>query len=211
MADTTGTSWSDIPLELAGLVLCHLPAHVDRIRFATREVPLPSPLPLLALPDSTVYSLPGSEPLRFPGCTAYADACGNWLAFSTEDGCFLGDPFSNATVTLPQLFRVRAPRRHGVSETRVSWVEMEDAPEKLTIYKLRRCSRFVRVSPEEMPGDRIIFLGKDDEDHDWYEEGGSACDSCKVYDMKDGTVSPFVPSVHWEHGSVPATWLFPLV
>ena len=66
------------------------------------------------------------------------------------------------------------------------------------------------VSPEEMPGDRIIFLDKDDEDHDYYEYGlGSSSDSCMVYDMRDGIVSPFVPSVQWERRSVPATWLFP--
>lgn len=386
-------SWSDIPLELAGLVLRRLPAHVDRVRFAAvclqwraaaREVPMPSPLPLLALPDGTLYSLPGSEPLRFPGCIGYADACGNWLAFST-DGCFLRDPFSNTTVTLPQLFRLRMPCR--LSETRVSWIHMEQAPKKLTVCKpvfcssqlvatfirfqfstmvavcqpgaaswwsvhvdhrfelsddmvfhqgklyilndndhslyamdisvdhrtgapwicqvrrvissvliprpairgicqnehqkmlylveseshgsllmvhrktygkgligprwlvagffvpsglfefevfkadfqqskwtkvttigddqvlflRRRCSRFIRVSPEEMQGDRIIFLVKDDEDHDWYEHGRPTSDSCKVYDMRDGTVSRFVPSVHWERRSVPATWLFPQV
>jgi hypothetical protein len=27
-------SWADIPMELAGLVLGRLPAHVDRVRFA---------------------------------------------------------------------------------------------------------------------------------------------------------------------------------
>jgi hypothetical protein len=387
------SSWSDIPLELAGLVLRRLPANVDRVRFAAvcpqwraaaREVTLPSPLPLLALPDGTVYSLPGSEPLRFPGCTGYADACGNWLAFSTEEGCFLSDPFSNATVTLPQLSRLQAPCHRGGKL--VSWIEIEEPPEKLTMYKpvfcsrqliaifityqystkvavcqpgaaswwsvhvdhrfeltddmafhqgklyilndddhslfamdisvdhrtgapwicqvrrvisgvliprpavrgicrnehqkmlylveseshgtllmihrktygqgrigprwlvagtfvasgwefevfmadfqqskwtkvmtigddqvlflRRRCSRFIRVSPEDMQGDRIIFLDRDDEDHDWYDHGGSSSDSCKVCDMRDGTVSPFVPSVHFERRSVPATWLFPQV
>ncbi|GJN04837.1 hypothetical protein PR202_ga22412 [Eleusine coracana subsp. coracana] len=111
-------SWSDIPLELAGLVLCRLPAHVDRVRFAAvcpqwrvaaREVPLSPPLPLLALPDGTVYSLPKSEPFSLPACAGYTDACSNWLLFSQEDGCFLRDPFSNATVTLtlPPLSQVR--------------------------------------------------------------------------------------------------------
>ncbi|GJN25703.1 hypothetical protein PR202_gb13566 [Eleusine coracana subsp. coracana] len=109
-------SWSDIPLELAGLVLCRLPAHVDRVRFAAvcpqwrvaaREVPRPPPLPLLALPDGTVYSLPKSEPFSLPACAGYTDACSNWLLFSQEDGCFLRDPFSNATVTLPPLSQVR--------------------------------------------------------------------------------------------------------
>jgi len=116
MAYTTGTSWSDIPLDLAGRILRRLPAHVDRVRFAavcpqwraaTRHGPLPPPLPLLLLSDSRVYSLPGSEPFHFPGSTGYTDACGDWLVFSGEEGCFLRDPFSNATVTLPPLSRVR--------------------------------------------------------------------------------------------------------
>ncbi|TVU24451.1 hypothetical protein EJB05_26888, partial [Eragrostis curvula] len=64
MTRTRSASWSDIPLELAGLVLLRLPAHVDRVHFAavcpqwraaTRVVPLPPPLPLLALPDGTVH------------------------------------------------------------------------------------------------------------------------------------------------------------
>jgi len=119
MADTTGTSWSDIPLDLAGRILHRLPAHVDRVRFGavcpqwratTRLGPLPPPLPLLLLSDARVYSLPGSEPFHFSGFTGtgYTDACGDWLVFSGEEGCFLRDPFSNATVTLPPLSRVRA-------------------------------------------------------------------------------------------------------
>jgi hypothetical protein len=144
-------SWSDIPLELAGLVLGRLPAHADRVRFAAvcpqwrraaREVvPLPAPLPLLALPDGTVYSLPGTEPFRFPGCSGYGDASGSWLAFSDDDGCFLRNPFTNATVTLPLRFRVRSHRRRaGEEETEVEWMEIEDAAEQLTMYKLVCCS-----------------------------------------------------------------------
>ncbi|CAO2142274.1 unnamed protein product [Urochloa humidicola] len=142
------TSWSDIPLDLAGLVLRRLHAHADRVRFAAvclqwrraaREVPLPASLPLLALPDGTVYSLPGTGPFRFPACAGYADACGSWLAFSGEDGCFLRNPFTNAIVTLPQQFRVQV--EDPFRRTRdVTWSEMEDAAEQLTIYKLVFCS-----------------------------------------------------------------------
>ncbi|WVZ50627.1 hypothetical protein U9M48_001865 [Paspalum notatum var. saurae] len=344
-------------------------------RAAAREARplLPPPPPLLALPDGTVYSLPGSKPLRFPGCEGYADACGNWLAFSGEDGCFLRDPFSDATLRLPQMFRVW---------TRLSSREdMEGAPEQVTVYKMvfcspqlvatfirfqrsarvavckpgaaswwsvhmadrdsfslsadmafhkgklyvvdisgdslytidvsvdqrtgdpwisrvrrtissvaclqtmgmgqnmvlktlylveseahdvllmvrkrvygvygrgkrgptsstfvpngrielevfttdlqqskytkvtpigdnqvlflrRRCSRFVRVSQDVMPGDRIVFLNNDDEDHEVVEGLGS----CSAYDMRDGSVCASAPMVSWQPGSVPATWLYP--
>ncbi|KAF8673235.1 hypothetical protein HU200_048787 [Digitaria exilis] len=115
MAETTGPSWSDIPVDLAGRILRHLPAYVYRLRFAAvcpqwraaaRLGPLPPPLPLLLLSDSTVYSLPGSKPshLLVPGCcTGYTDVCGNWLFFSGDDGCFLRNPFSNTTMALPAL------------------------------------------------------------------------------------------------------------
>ncbi|CAN6372832.1 unnamed protein product [Urochloa humidicola] len=100
MAETTQPSWSDIPLDLAGRILGRLPAYVDRIRFAAvcpqwraaaRQGPLPPPMPMLLLPDATVYSLPGSKPFHFSACTGYTDSCGtgNWLVFSGEDGCFL--------------------------------------------------------------------------------------------------------------------------
>jgi hypothetical protein len=60
-------SWADIPVELAGLVLGLLPAHVDRVRFAAvcpqwraaaRQGGMPPSMPMLLLPDTTVYSLP---------------------------------------------------------------------------------------------------------------------------------------------------------
>jgi hypothetical protein len=59
-----------------------------------------------------------------------------------------------------------------------------------------------------MPGDRIVFIDKDNEDHNWCEEDESL-DSCRVYDMRDGSISAFAPAVSWKRGSVPATWLFP--
>ncbi|TVU39180.1 hypothetical protein EJB05_12587, partial [Eragrostis curvula] len=67
-------------------------------------------MPLLALPDGTFYSLPDGKPFRFPGfgCAGYKTAaCGSWLVFPRDDGCFLVDPFAGATVTLPALSRVR--------------------------------------------------------------------------------------------------------
>jgi hypothetical protein len=65
MAETTGPSWADIPLDLAGRILGRLLAHVDRLRFAAvcpewraaaRQANVHPPMPLLLLPDATVYS-----------------------------------------------------------------------------------------------------------------------------------------------------------
>ncbi|OQU75741.1 hypothetical protein SORBI_3010G020900 [Sorghum bicolor] len=116
----TPDPWSNIPLELAGLVLKRLPAHVDRVRFAAvcpqwrsaaRQVRLPPPLPLLALKDGDIlYSMPRGEPLHFAGyknghlsgCrNGFYTACGNWLVYRRLDDLLLLDPFSGATMTLP--------------------------------------------------------------------------------------------------------------
>uniref|UniRef100_A0A452ZWW3 Uncharacterized protein n=1 Tax=Aegilops tauschii subsp. strangulata TaxID=200361 RepID=A0A452ZWW3_AEGTS len=166
-------SWSSIPLDLAGLVLRLLPTYADRARFAAvcpqwraaakRQQLLPPPLPLLALPDGTFYSLPYTKPFRFPGCgfAGYQSACGNWLVFPRDDGCFLVDPFSRETVTLPLLSNVRlrppnavakwsedAPNavakwsyEHGakVADPYVTWMHMKDS-DKLHISKLVVCS-----------------------------------------------------------------------
>uniref|UniRef100_A0ACD5T7C7 Uncharacterized protein n=1 Tax=Avena sativa TaxID=4498 RepID=A0ACD5T7C7_AVESA len=128
------SSWSVIPLELAGLVLRLLPAYADRARFAAvcpqwraavrqlQNPPVPPPpavaaarqllppsLPLLVLPDGTFYSIPCDKLFHFPGCgfAGYDSTCGSWLVFSRDDGCFLVDPFSREKVTLPALSSVR--------------------------------------------------------------------------------------------------------
>ncbi|KAF8700194.1 hypothetical protein HU200_034571 [Digitaria exilis] len=128
------TSWSDIRLELAVMVLGRLPAHVDRVWFAAvcpqwraaaRQGGLPPPMPLLLLPDATVYSLPGRGPFHFPSCAGYTDTCGDWLVFSGEDGCFLKNPFSNATVMLPPLSRIRFQHVGGESVNVVAGAWME--------------------------------------------------------------------------------------
>ncbi|CAL4991823.1 unnamed protein product [Urochloa decumbens] len=136
MEETKGPSWSDIPLDLAGRILGRLHAHVDRVRFAAvcpqwraaarQRPPLSPPMPMLLLPDATVYSLPGSEAFHFPGCAGYTDACGNWLVFNGDDGCFLRDPFSNATVTLPALSRdrIRYVGDESVDEAYIESMEM---------------------------------------------------------------------------------------
>ncbi|KAF8700202.1 hypothetical protein HU200_034579 [Digitaria exilis] len=104
-------SWSNIPLELAGLVLGRLHAHVDRVNFAAvctnwrtaaQKVSLPPPLPLLALKDGSFYSMPGGEPLRFPGCgDDFVTVSGNWLVYKRWNCLLFMNPFSRATMTLP--------------------------------------------------------------------------------------------------------------
>ncbi|XP_048553114.1 uncharacterized protein LOC125533814 [Triticum urartu] len=152
------SSWSAIPLDLAGLVLRLLPACADRARFAAvcpqwraaelhhRVLPV---LPLLALPDGTFYSLPYSKRFRFPGCgfAGYNSACGRWLAFLRDDGCFLVDPFTGATVTLPALSDVRLRPPHAdlkhipehERHTRGTWLLIRNA-DTLLLSKLMLCS-----------------------------------------------------------------------
>ncbi|KAK1648074.1 hypothetical protein QYE76_065879 [Lolium multiflorum] len=148
-------SWSDIPLELAGLVLRLLPAYADRARFAAvcpqwraaaQLITVPPPVPLLALPDGTFYSLPCTEPFRFAGCgfAGFKSACGSWLVFPRDDGCFLVNPFSRATVTLPALSSVRLyPADADVSHIpvdplRFTWLHIKDKNPQLS--KLMLCS-----------------------------------------------------------------------
>ncbi|CAN6351272.1 unnamed protein product [Urochloa humidicola] len=173
MAETTlcaghPPSWSDIPRDLAGLVLRLLPAYADRARFAAvcpqwraaaRQVALPPPLPLLALPDGTFYSLPYGKRFRFPGfgCAGYKGAaCGSRLVFPREDGCYMVDPFAQATVALPPLSRVRlcppyadAVAKYAENEDNTgtdysccSWMDfiMHDQPKMPILNKMILCS-----------------------------------------------------------------------
>uniref|UniRef100_A0ACD5TZM5 Uncharacterized protein n=1 Tax=Avena sativa TaxID=4498 RepID=A0ACD5TZM5_AVESA len=155
-------SWSTLPLDLASLVLRLLPAYADRARFAAvcpqwraaarQQQLLPRPLPLLALPDGTFYSLPDAKSFRFPGCgfAGYKSTCGSWLVFPRDDGCFLVDPFSRATVTLPALscVRLRPPNAVAkwltqdggrITDPYVTWMHMRES-EKPHIKKLILCS-----------------------------------------------------------------------
>uniref|UniRef100_A0A0A8XUD0 KIB1-4 beta-propeller domain-containing protein n=1 Tax=Arundo donax TaxID=35708 RepID=A0A0A8XUD0_ARUDO len=87
------------------------------------------------------------------------------------------------------------------------WTKVTTIGEDQVLFLRKRCSRLVCVSQNEMPGDRIVFLEKDNEDHDWFDE--ESLNVCCVYDMRDGKVSTSVPMVSWKLNSVPATWLFP--
>ncbi|GJN32325.1 hypothetical protein PR202_gb20825 [Eleusine coracana subsp. coracana] len=156
-------SWADIPRDLAGMVLRLLPACADRARFAAvcpqwraaaRQLPLPPPLPLLALEDGTFFSLPYGKTFRFAGrsCADYkAAACGRWLVFPRDEGCFVVDPFTRATVTLPALSRIRLQPPNAVARytqmgnSRIphpflTWMHIKDLKLEVALHKLILCS-----------------------------------------------------------------------
>jgi hypothetical protein len=50
----------------------------------------------------TFYSMPRGEPLRFAGCDEhFGTASGSWLVYRRVRCLVLVDPFSGATMTLP--------------------------------------------------------------------------------------------------------------
>uniref|UniRef100_A0A0D9X7R2 KIB1-4 beta-propeller domain-containing protein n=1 Tax=Leersia perrieri TaxID=77586 RepID=A0A0D9X7R2_9ORYZ len=162
-------SWADIPRDLAIHVLRFLPAQVDRACFAAvcpkwraaaRQAVLPAPLPLLALPDGTFYCIPHGKAFRFPlpGCAGYKTAaCGRWLVFPRDDGCFLVDPITGSTVALPALSRVRLRPPNAVARyvnvgiegqnahahmfyPHATWMHIRSLHEMMPINKLLMCS-----------------------------------------------------------------------
>ncbi|CAL5082958.1 unnamed protein product [Urochloa decumbens] len=103
-------SWSDLPTELAGLVLCRLPAYSDRVRFgavcrhwsfSSKQHRLPQPFPCLVFAGGTFFSLPHSESFQFHDSVGFHSSCGEWLFFSHDGTCSLKNPFSKITLTLP--------------------------------------------------------------------------------------------------------------
>ncbi|KAM0908928.1 hypothetical protein ACQ4PT_015116 [Festuca glaucescens] len=105
-------SWSDIPSELAGLVLLRLPAHSDRIRFtavcrhwcaSAKQHSLPPPLPWFMLPGGTFFCLPHSESFQIPNGAEFHSSCGEWFVFSHDETCSLVNNFSKVTLELPDL------------------------------------------------------------------------------------------------------------
>ncbi|TVU39181.1 hypothetical protein EJB05_12588, partial [Eragrostis curvula] len=110
------TSWSDLPTDLADLVLCRLPAYSDRVCFGAvcrhwnyslKQHRLPPPLPCLMFSDGTLVSLPGGESFQFCDSTKYHSSCGEWLVFSRDGTCSVMNPFSKISLTLPNLSYVR--------------------------------------------------------------------------------------------------------
>ncbi|TVU11675.1 hypothetical protein EJB05_45275, partial [Eragrostis curvula] len=116
--------WPDLPPELAGLIMCRLRSHTDRLSFMSvcrpwrlagqQHHPLHDPLPWLRLRDRFFQSLPGGD-LRLlklamdahhssPG---YLDCFDSWLFISRfNDGSgtrFLINPSSGRLIRVPQL------------------------------------------------------------------------------------------------------------
>ena len=194
-------SWSEIPWDLVGMVLRLLPAYADRARFAAvcpqwraaaRQLHLPPPLPLLALPDGTFYSLPYGKPFRFPGfgCVGYKGAAfGSWLVFPRDNGCFLVDPFAGATVKLPALscIRLRPPNAadkyvkyqdHVTPNGKhyVTWLDIRDFKHVPTLNKLIVCS----------PNLVAAFVGTGQISQILMCQPGASSWSVRAYDPCDG-------------------------
>ncbi|VAH22915.1 unnamed protein product [Triticum turgidum subsp. durum] len=153
--------WSDLPLDIGGLVFSRLPQYADRTAFAlvcpqwrdaARQQALTLPLPVLALPDGTFYSIFYPKLYSFPGCgfAGYESVCGSWLVFPRDDGCFLVNPFSRASFMLPALssVRLRPPNAVAkwsledgsqVADPYITWMHINTS-EKLHISKLLLCS-----------------------------------------------------------------------
>ncbi|XP_020169222.1 putative F-box protein At1g65770 [Aegilops tauschii subsp. strangulata] len=155
--------WSDLPLDIGGVVFSRLPRYADRAAFALvcpqwrdaarRQVlTLPLPLPVLALPDGTFYSIFYPKLYSFPGCgfAGYESVCDSWLVFPRDDGCFLVNPFSRASFMLPALSSVRLLPPNAVAkwsledgsqvaDPYITWMHINTS-EKLHISKLLLCS-----------------------------------------------------------------------
>ncbi|CAM0953873.1 unnamed protein product [Alopecurus aequalis] len=175
------------------MVLDLLPAYADRARFAAvcpqwraaARLPLTPPQPLLALPDGTFYSLPSGKKYSFPGCgfAGYKSTCGSWLVFPRDDGCFLVDPFSRSTVTLPALSRVRLrppnavakwsyEHREKVPDPYVTWMHISESDKlhlsKGKLYAITKDENLllVNISQDHSTGDpqvsRIVQVIKGD-------------------------------------------------
>ncbi|CAN6202596.1 unnamed protein product [Urochloa humidicola] len=113
MTASRSSPWTDIQPELLALVLRRLPSLADRVRlravcrpwrYNARLEPLP-PLPWLGLLDGTFLSIPGGEIYHMPvldgaSCHGSVD---NWLFVHNDGGCALMNPFSKATLQLPNL------------------------------------------------------------------------------------------------------------
>ncbi|CAN6330207.1 unnamed protein product [Urochloa humidicola] len=116
MAQVQGSPpWSELPPELLGLAFLRLPTRADRAFFPAVcrtwcsaaqhcRLPSPSPVPWLVLPGGNVISFPHGETFQLPEGMRYHNSCGEWLLLSRDDdSCFLLNPFTKATMPLPNL------------------------------------------------------------------------------------------------------------
>ncbi|PUZ60854.1 hypothetical protein GQ55_4G200900 [Panicum hallii var. hallii] len=110
--------WMDLPVELAGLILCRLLSPTDRLRFiavcrqwrlaAKQQHPLPSALPWLRLNYDTFQSLPDGQLRHY--CMSlgfFSPVCisDGWLlcprsSSGPDDELFMTNPFSKDTIKL---------------------------------------------------------------------------------------------------------------
>ncbi|KAL6595560.1 hypothetical protein ACP70R_047900 [Stipagrostis hirtigluma subsp. patula] len=109
--------WADLPPELAGLILCRLLSHGDRLSFravcrqwrlaARRQRPLPPALPWLSLRQLPLRT----HPAGVADCFCSLDG---WLLYEHHSSCrprVLVNAFSGATTRVPP----RRPRDDGVN------------------------------------------------------------------------------------------------
>ncbi|OEL27549.1 hypothetical protein BAE44_0011433 [Dichanthelium oligosanthes] len=116
--NTPTPAWSDLPPELAGIVLGWLPSHTDRVRFAAvcwhwhlaarQQRPLiPLPLPWISFNNGHFQSLSDGEAhaLPDPGCALLCNSTfGGLVLLEVDDPartCVLLDPFGGVSMVLP--------------------------------------------------------------------------------------------------------------
>ncbi|XP_010237862.1 uncharacterized protein LOC104584617 [Brachypodium distachyon] len=147
---TCRRSWSDIPSELAGLVLLRLPAHSDGIRFAAvcrqwcisaKQQHLPPPLPWFILPGGTFFSLPHSASFQIPNGAEFHSSCGEWLVFSGDYTCSLVNTTTKVTLALPDLdeFDLIDEPDEVINGHSIAYTLL-DQNKTISIYKLIVCS-----------------------------------------------------------------------
>ncbi|CAL4998288.1 unnamed protein product [Urochloa decumbens] len=119
MAAALPSSWEELPPDILGLVLRHLPSLADRVHLRAvcrpwrtgghpqRHKPLPPPLPWLALLDGTLVDLCGAPvrcaPILRDGVFRYLAVDNLAFLVDNDGGCSLMNPLSGLTLPLPKL------------------------------------------------------------------------------------------------------------
>ncbi|CAM0951001.1 unnamed protein product [Alopecurus aequalis] len=162
--------WSDLPLDIAGIVLLRLHAHADHVRFGSvcrhwryaaklHSPSSPPPLPWLDFRDGTFERLTDSKRLRvrleiYERCLGSFD---NWLLLEDVGAwrgrLYLKNPLSGDVVRLPD--HCKEPVRRGCDDARV-------VPPSSTTFHLRKVVMCVNgliaamISYHELP-DVVVF------------------------------------------------------